>query len=153
MVIRQTGKIGRFNFAQLLTVLVTSLGLIAISTSIVNFTAFSLLPMKYIYRQYREVKSVDFSDIEDIPRNQLNRFKHEDLLNPKPKVFANADDGDSSLLAGGTGPESSRVNKNSRRESGENNLPAVPAEDESDRHPRSSIDGQLSWTNPLNEHQ
>eukprot|EP01138_Halocafeteria_seosinensis_P000406 gb/GECG01000419.1/.p1 GENE.gb/GECG01000419.1/~~gb/GECG01000419.1/.p1 ORF type:complete len:506 (+),score=50.80 gb/GECG01000419.1/:1-1518(+) len=152
VVVRQTGKIGRFNFAQLLTVLVTSLGLIAVSASIVNFTAFSLLPMRYIYRQYREVKSVDYSDIRDIPESQINRFKREDLLNPKPKVFADTSEGDSALLAGGTSPKSAQVNRKAPKESGEDHLPYEPVETTMDG-PRTSIEGPLSRVNPLSKVQ
>eukprot|EP01138_Halocafeteria_seosinensis_P016338 gb/GECG01016669.1/.p1 GENE.gb/GECG01016669.1/~~gb/GECG01016669.1/.p1 ORF type:complete len:519 (+),score=48.62 gb/GECG01016669.1/:1-1557(+) len=123
IVVQQSGSIGRFNFAQLLTVLVTSLGLLAVSSTLVNFTAFSLLPMRYIYRQYRQVDSVDFSDIQHLPQTQIKRFKHEDLLNPRPRVFADTSEDASSLLAGGADPLSNKISREKQRESGADNFP------------------------------
>lgn len=117
IVVKQTGNIGRFLFAQLLTVLVTSLGLLAVSSTLVNFTAFSVLPLRYVYRQYRQVDSVDFSDIAHLPESQRQRFKHEDLLNPKPKIFAEGSD--SGVLAGGSAPKFREVNRSKPRESGQ----------------------------------
>lgn len=123
IVVQQSGNIGRFNFAQMLTVLVTSLGLLAVSSTMVNFTAFSLLPMRYIYRQYRQVDSVDFSDIQHLPKTQIKRFKHEDMLNPRPKVFAETAEEESTLLAGGVHPSASTVARGKQRESGADNFP------------------------------
>lgn len=127
VVVRQTGDIGRFNFAHLLIVLVTSLGLLALSNTMVNFLSFKLMPMRYIYRQYREVTTADFSELRDLPASQVNRFKTEDLLNPTPKVFS--EQGKSELMAGGSAPESSRVNREGRKDSGA----SVPFYEDHDR--------------------
>lgn len=114
IVVSQGGKIGRFNLATLLVNLgpftcghgsgwilescmplipghcilaVTSLGLLAVSTQVVNFMAMNVLQMKHIYRQYQTVTSVDFSDISHMKRSDLNRFRAEDLINPRPAIF------------------------------------------------------------------
>eukprot|EP01138_Halocafeteria_seosinensis_P004396 gb/GECG01004497.1/.p1 GENE.gb/GECG01004497.1/~~gb/GECG01004497.1/.p1 ORF type:complete len:486 (+),score=39.44 gb/GECG01004497.1/:1-1458(+) len=118
IVMLQTGSIGSFSFAQLLIVLVTSLGLLAVAQSLVNTLAFNIMPMKWVYRQYQTVNSVDFSDIEGLPKSQLNRFKTEDLLNPHPRIFSDARQG-GEILAGGTGPPAYTVNKHGQTESGE----------------------------------
>lgn len=58
--LRPVGSIGTFRFSELLIVLVSSIGLLAVSDTIVNFTAFRILPMRWVYRQYREVDSVNY---------------------------------------------------------------------------------------------
>lgn len=55
IVITQGGKIGRFAVSQLLIVLVTSMGLLAVSSSIVDGVAMNVLKMRHIYAQYRTV--------------------------------------------------------------------------------------------------
>lgn len=36
---------------------------------------------------------MDFSEIQDLPESILRRFRTEDLINPKPAVFAEAESG------------------------------------------------------------
>lgn len=55
IVITQGGKVGRAAVGQLLIVLVTSLGLLAVSSSIVDGFAMNVLKMKHIYKQYQTV--------------------------------------------------------------------------------------------------
>eukprot|EP01138_Halocafeteria_seosinensis_P008238 gb/GECG01008419.1/.p1 GENE.gb/GECG01008419.1/~~gb/GECG01008419.1/.p1 ORF type:complete len:460 (+),score=40.76 gb/GECG01008419.1/:1-1380(+) len=119
IVVKQTGTIGWFNFVHLLTVLVTSLGLLAVSSTLVNFTAFSLLPLKYVYRQYRQIDSAHFEEIKRLPDTYLRRFKGEDLLNPRPRVF-DAVSPDEPLLPGAVHLEtmgSSRQQRESGKDS------------------------------------
>lgn len=87
IVVRQSGTVGHWDIPTLLVSLVTSLGLLAVAASVVNFLAFGVFPMKYIYNQYRVVTSVDFSDVAHLPKAVLNRFRAEDLINPRPAIF------------------------------------------------------------------
>lgn len=111
VLVQQTGTIGKFDFSTLLVQLVSSLGLLAVATALVNFIAFSVLPMKNIYKQYKEVTSVDFSDIEHLPPSSLARFRSEDLINPQPAIFAgvgSAGDG-GEVMAAGSNPAATQV--------------------------------------------
>jgi hypothetical protein len=106
IVVTQGGRIGQFAVGTLLIVLVTSMGLLAVSASIVDTVALSFLKMRHIYSQYRTVtvsvlwvvctlsawlnggaQSVDFSDISGMKQSDLNRFAAEDLINPRPAIF------------------------------------------------------------------
>ena len=113
LLVQQTGTIGKFDFSTLLVQLVSSLGLLAVATAVVNAVAFNVLPMKHIYKQYQEVTSVDFSDIEHLPKSSLDRFRSEDLINPQPAIFAGvgqAGDG-GEVMAAGSNPEARKVKK------------------------------------------
>ena len=50
------GLIGQFNFQALLLALVSSVALLAVATTVVNVLAFNVLPLNFIYRQYRQTK-------------------------------------------------------------------------------------------------
>ncbi|KAA0149765.1 hypothetical protein FNF29_05775 [Cafeteria roenbergensis] len=100
IVITQGGKIGRFAVSQLLIVLVTSMGLLAVSSSIVDGVAMNVLKMRHIYAQYRTVTSVDFSDIAAIKQSDLNRFVAEDLVNPRPAIFEQVGQGAGGVTSG-----------------------------------------------------
>jgi len=54
--IRVTGKIGKFAFQTLLVQLVSSLGLLAVAKFAVDTILQYVLPLRYIYRQYKTVK-------------------------------------------------------------------------------------------------
>ena len=84
----QSGRLGVFSLPALLVQLVSSFGLIAVSSAIVQFLAFNVLAMRFIYSQYATVTSVDFSDIDHIEAKELKRFKNHDLINPRPAIFA-----------------------------------------------------------------
>lgn len=88
IVIRQSGTVGIFSPSALLVQAVTSLGLLAVSSAIVNFLAFQILSMRSIYKQYQTVVSVDFSDVEHLPRRVLDDFSRQDYINPRPAIFA-----------------------------------------------------------------
>jgi hypothetical protein len=77
------GTIGQFNFQALLVSLTSSLALLAVAKTVVDFLAFQILPLKYIYKQYRMIDTVDFSDLTD---GDAAVFKKHDLINPHPKV-------------------------------------------------------------------
>lgn len=77
------GLVGEFNFQQLLFTLTTSLTLLKIATTIVDFLAFNLLPLKFIYKQYRTVDTIDFSDLTD---SDVAVFRKHDIINPHPKI-------------------------------------------------------------------
>jgi hypothetical protein len=82
-----------------------------VATAVVNFVAFNVLPLKNIYRQYQQVTSVDFSDIEGMPQSTLDRFRSEDLINPRPAIFEGVGvvgDG-GAALTGGSNPAATKV--------------------------------------------
>ena len=83
VVVRQSGQIGQFALQQLLLALVSSLALLAVAKTVVQVLAFSVLPLKYIYKQYQTIETVDFSDLTDADRA---RFKAHDVINPHPRV-------------------------------------------------------------------
>jgi hypothetical protein len=87
IVVGQAGEIGRFELRTLLITAVTSMGLLAVASSIVNCLAFRVLPMRHIYTQMRLYVSPDFSDVASLPDRQLELFKYVDLVNPAPSVF------------------------------------------------------------------
>jgi hypothetical protein len=91
IIVRQSGSVGRFDAAQLLLTLTTSLSLIAVAKVVVDYLATRVLPKRYIYRQYIEVRTVDFSDLEEMDPDILERFKTDDLINPAPSVFGSVD--------------------------------------------------------------
>lgn len=102
VVVRQSGTIGRFDTAQLLLTLTTSLSLIAVAKLVVDYMASHVLPLRHIYRQYITIKTVDFSDLELLEAQMaeegggtghslLERFKHSDLINPAPAIFGTMD--------------------------------------------------------------
>lgn len=88
IVVKQTGLVGQWDIPTLLINLVTSLGLLAVASAIVNTLAFSVLPMRYIYKQYRTIESADFSKVEKLPQSTIDKFTQEDLINPIPQVFS-----------------------------------------------------------------
>jgi hypothetical protein len=53
--LRDAGTIGQFNIGALLVALVSSVALLAVSRTVVEFLAFSVLPLKAIYKQYRMI--------------------------------------------------------------------------------------------------
>ncbi len=55
IVVKQSGFIGQFKFQQLLLSLVSSVALLAVAKTVVDFLAFNVLPLKYIYGQYRTI--------------------------------------------------------------------------------------------------
>ena len=49
------GTIGRFDFQALLLSLTSSLALLAVAKTAIDFLAFNVLPLKFIYKQYRVI--------------------------------------------------------------------------------------------------
>lgn len=70
--------------ATLLISLTSSLGLLAVAATVVDFLATAVLPLKYVYRQYKQVSSIDFKS-HDFTQDELEEFKRQDLVNPKPR--------------------------------------------------------------------
>ena len=59
-----SGWMGKFSFTELLKTLVTGLAILAISKKVMEYVVMRLLPHADIYRRYRNVRTVDFSDIK-----------------------------------------------------------------------------------------
>jgi hypothetical protein len=59
------------------------LALLAVAKTVVDFMAFQILPLKFIYKQYRTIDTVDFSDLTDA---DAAVFRKHDIINPHPKI-------------------------------------------------------------------
>ncbi len=57
-----TGNLGQFDLLTVLLSLVSSITLLAVARNVVEFMAFSVLPLKFIYRQYRNI-TVRFASV------------------------------------------------------------------------------------------
>jgi len=79
---------------------VTSLALLAVSTTIVQALALNACPLRYIYQQYITATSPDLYDVQGISEAVLARFQTEDLVNPKPSIFLTAGLADDDNAAG-----------------------------------------------------
>jgi hypothetical protein len=91
IVITQGGKVGRAAVGQLLIVLVTSLGLLAVSSSIVDGFAMNILKMKHIYKQYQTVTVSRSSRCPWASQSRAVAFLHRALpVFPPPLLAARA---------------------------------------------------------------
>jgi hypothetical protein len=88
IVLQQTGQVGQADVRVMLLTAVTSLGLLAVARSIVDTLAFNVLPLRFVYSQFRTVTSPDFSLVRTLPKRVLQDFQFTDLVNPDPAVFA-----------------------------------------------------------------
>ena len=84
LLVKQSGNLGRFDFATLLVSLTASLGLLAASTLIVDCLAVRVLPLRAVYNGYKTSNTVDFEELERLRSEDLARIVREDLVNPKP---------------------------------------------------------------------
>eukprot|EP01060_Flectonema_neradi_P005899 TRINITY_DN13957_c0_g1_i1.p1 TRINITY_DN13957_c0_g1~~TRINITY_DN13957_c0_g1_i1.p1 ORF type:complete len:491 (+),score=81.14 TRINITY_DN13957_c0_g1_i1:73-1545(+) len=69
------GWMGKFSFVELMKTLVTGLGLLAIANTFTDYIVLRLLPMSAIYRRYKNVRSVDFSDIQEKKERRMKPGK------------------------------------------------------------------------------
>eukprot|EP01059_Diplonema_ambulator_P035300 TRINITY_DN8254_c0_g1_i1.p1 TRINITY_DN8254_c0_g1~~TRINITY_DN8254_c0_g1_i1.p1 ORF type:complete len:483 (+),score=77.18 TRINITY_DN8254_c0_g1_i1:51-1451(+) len=65
------GWMGKFSFLEMMKTLVTGLALLAIAGTITDYVVMRLLPDAQIYRRYKNVKTVDFSDLDPKNRRKL----------------------------------------------------------------------------------
>eukprot|EP00455_Lapot_gusevi_P031187 TRINITY_DN3370_c0_g1_i3.p1 TRINITY_DN3370_c0_g1~~TRINITY_DN3370_c0_g1_i3.p1 ORF type:complete len:461 (-),score=130.75 TRINITY_DN3370_c0_g1_i3:262-1644(-) len=65
MIFIQSGQIGRFSFQATLLQLVTSLGLLSVSTLIVDQIMLLLMPHRKWYTKYKFLETIDFSQVTD----------------------------------------------------------------------------------------
>jgi len=91
IIVRQTGTIGIFDAATLLVTANTIIGLLAIVKAVVDFISTRFMPARHIYSQYLTIRTADFSDLDGLPKEQLQRFQYEDLVNVHPSVFGRVD--------------------------------------------------------------
>jgi len=93
IVVIQQGSIGVYAFQTLLVNMTAALGLLSVAVMITDFLMTSCCPLRAVYRQYKERRTVDFSDLRDAleGRNVLKRFEAEDhLVDPVPAVIRGA---------------------------------------------------------------
>ncbi|RYG51582.1 hypothetical protein EON66_10600, partial [archaeon] len=93
IILTQNGRIGTFDFQALLINLMVSLGLLSVAIIITDFVAFKLCPLRDVYRQYAQRRTVDFSDLADT--GHLAEVKSEFKVNahagePHPPVIQHA---------------------------------------------------------------
>ena len=86
----QMGLVGSFNFQSLLSTLVTSIALLAVSSTIVGLCALNLCPLKALYAQYKTVVTPDLYDLKGLNEAVMARLETEDLINPRPAVLFEA---------------------------------------------------------------
>lgn len=65
LIIVQNGQIGEFDLSTLLLTLVTSLGLMAVATTVVDIMAMRCLPNRQLYTKYKQLETVDFGHLEN----------------------------------------------------------------------------------------
>eukprot|EP00041_Stephanoeca_diplocostata_P021766 m.513659 g.513659 ORF g.513659 m.513659 type:complete len:463 (-) comp21906_c1_seq13:2452-3840(-) len=70
----QTGIIGKFSFQALLTTLVTSVALLAVSTTIVNLLMTKLFYMKELYKFHKYEVSEDFSEWRSTDKDKFQQM-------------------------------------------------------------------------------
>ena len=87
IIFQQSGKIGMFDIQTTLLALVTSLGLLTVSTLIVDSIMVMVMPLRRWYQKYKYQETIDFSIIQDIPPenfkvlndDNFNASIHDDL--------------------------------------------------------------------------
>jgi hypothetical protein len=77
----------------------------------VNFLAFNVCKNRHIYKQYQQVTTVDFSDIDTLNEGQLKQFRSEDLINPRPAIFEGVGGAGTEELTAGVNPEAGVIHK------------------------------------------
>jgi len=86
ILVKQTGDVGEFDGATLLVSLTSSLGLLAVASTIVDMVMTSVLPLRHIYAQYKKVDSVDVGDLE-LDKDDLAQLAKKDVINPPPPIL------------------------------------------------------------------
>ena len=101
LVIKQSGTVGTFDFATLLITLTSGLGLLAVTTLIVDLLATRLLPLRSVITQYKTCDTAGMVELEESlgEEDELKRFTKADLVNPQP-AFITRLLGHKQLLAG-----------------------------------------------------
>jgi len=84
ILVRQSGVVGTFDSATLLLTLTGGLGLLFLSTLIVDIVATRLLPLRGVYSAYKIWRSEDMADLALLPPADLRRLAEEDLVNHPP---------------------------------------------------------------------
>eukprot|EP01061_Rhynchopus_euleeides_P006543 TRINITY_DN15582_c0_g2_i1.p2 TRINITY_DN15582_c0_g2~~TRINITY_DN15582_c0_g2_i1.p2 ORF type:complete len:373 (+),score=140.08 TRINITY_DN15582_c0_g2_i1:77-1120(+) len=64
VIVVYAGWMGKFSFVELLKTLVTGLALLALAGTITDYIVMRLLPNAEIYRRYKNVRTIDFSDLK-----------------------------------------------------------------------------------------
>jgi ATP P2X receptor len=83
ILVKQSGNVGQFDAATLLITLTSSLGLLAVATLVVDILATRVLPLRALYRQYKQMESIDLPEV-NLTEKDLTVLENEDLVNPKP---------------------------------------------------------------------
>lgn len=101
VLIKQSGTVGTFDFATLLISLTSGLGLLAVTTLVVDLFATRVMRLRSIYNQYKVYDTTDTAELEAaLGPDELNRFDAADLVNPPPRFLSRLQTR-KRLLAGG----------------------------------------------------
>lgn len=94
-----TSTLGGFDLQTLLINLTVSLGLLSVGVSIMDQIVLLFCPLRNVYRQYKERRTIDFSDLRKVAAlrgkstvSVLGEFeKRSDLIDPIPSIFEGVD--------------------------------------------------------------
>lgn len=94
-----TSTLGGFDLQTLLINLTVSLGLLSVGVSIMDQIILLFCPLRNVYRQYKERRTIDFSDLRKVAAHRgkstvsvLSEFeKRNDLIDPTPSIFEGVD--------------------------------------------------------------
>jgi hypothetical protein len=94
-----TSTLGGFDLQTLLINLTVSLGLLSVGVSIMDQIVLLFCPLRNVYRQYKERRTIDFSDLRKVAAHRgkstvsvLGEFeKRNDLIDPTPSIFEGVD--------------------------------------------------------------
>ena len=64
IIVVHAGWMGKFSFVELLKTLVTGLALLALAGTLTDYVVMRLLPNADVYRRYKNVRTIDFSDLK-----------------------------------------------------------------------------------------
>jgi len=99
VLVKQSGTVGTFDFATLLISLTSGLGLLAVTTLVVDLCATRVMRLRTIYNQYKTYDTADTGQLEmSLGDDELSRFNAADLVNPPPPFLSRMR---KRLLAGG----------------------------------------------------
>ena len=88
-----TSNVGAFDAQTLLINLTVSFGLISVAVLVIDFVSTTLLPLRHIYRQYKERVTIDFSELRKVHGDRatevlsLFRANRSNLIEPEPDIF------------------------------------------------------------------
>lgn len=84
LLVKQSGTIGAFDSSTLLIALTSGLGLLAVTTLVVDFVATRILALRGIYASYKTWSSEDAATLQALSADALQQAALDDVVNPQP---------------------------------------------------------------------